>query len=575
MRIIKTILLMAGLSAGLAFPAAAQPAGASNYLPPAATGRTNVAAPEQPAPQPPALLAADTAGTNAPQATAAAAGTNVVAAATNAPEPTVIVESGTNGIRLNVVNAPLSLVLQHLVKAAGFIVNGTTQVRGTITVMSEGLVTKDEAVALLNSELKKNGYAVVRNDRILTIVEQGSVKTANLDITTPYNPDDVESSDEVVTAIIHIRYANAPQLMANLEILLPTTATLSANESANTLILVATKTDIKRMLKIINALDSSIANVSSIKVIPLKYADAKDTAALITQLFGSQGGNQVSTTGGRGGGFLSMLAGGGGPFGGGGSPFGGGGFGSRGGGSSGRGGSGGTSGAAAARIVAVGDDRSNSVVVSAPADMLAAIEETVKAIDMQVADETQLRYFHLVYADPSELADQLTQLFPDPTAATSGSQNNNVPFFFGRFGRGGGAPGASTSANQSGRTVRLGKVIVVPDPRTQSLFISASKTMMPEIEALIKELDAERGRPEIVKSFDLHNADPQDVQSVLQDLFNRNTRVQNNNNNRGIMGTSNPLTTRETQQNQNSSSSGFGTSGSRAGGAGGTGTGGF
>jgi len=39
------------------------------------------------------------------------------------------------------------------------------------------------------------------------------------------------------------------------------------------------------MLKIINALDLSIASVSSIKVIPLKYADAKDTATLITQLF--------------------------------------------------------------------------------------------------------------------------------------------------------------------------------------------------------------------------------------------------------------------------------------------------
>ena len=107
--------------------------------------------------------------------------------------------------------------------------------------------------------------------------------------------------------------------MPNLELLLPTTATLSANESANSLILVATKTDIKRMLKIIDALDTSIASVSSIRVIPLKYADAKDTATLITSLFSSQGGGQGGGSGGGGGraNLFSMIAGGGG-FGGGG-----------------------------------------------------------------------------------------------------------------------------------------------------------------------------------------------------------------------------------------------------------------
>ncbi len=73
----------------------------------------------------------------------------------------------------------------------------------------------------------------------------------------------------MVTQIIPVKYANVTQLVPNLELLLPTTATLSANESANSLILVATKTDIKRMLKIISALDTSIASVSSIRVIPL------------------------------------------------------------------------------------------------------------------------------------------------------------------------------------------------------------------------------------------------------------------------------------------------------------------
>jgi hypothetical protein len=72
------------------------------------------------------------------------------------------------------------------------------------------------------------------------------------------------------------------------------------------------------------------ASVSSIQVIPLKYADAKHTATLISSLFTSPGGGSAAT----------------------------------------------------ARVVAVGDDRTHALVVSAPADLMATIENTVKDIDI-------------------------------------------------------------------------------------------------------------------------------------------------------------------------------------------------
>ena len=99
-------------------------------------------------------------------------------------------------------------------------------------------------------------------------------------------------------------------------------------------------------------------------------------------------------------------------------------------------------GAAAAKVVAVGDDRSNSLVVSAPADLLATIETMVKEIDQEVTDVTELRVFRLVNADPSETADQLATLFPDPTTSGTGNQNSMTPFFF----RGGAAAGGADPA---------------------------------------------------------------------------------------------------------------------------------
>jgi hypothetical protein len=323
------------------------------------------------------------------------------------------------------------------------------------------------------------------------------------------------------------------------------------------------------MLKIINALDSSIANVSTIKVIPLQYADAKDTAALITSLFTPQNSTQGGGNGGGGnrGNLFNMFGRGG--FGPGG--FGGGGFGGRGGGGGNTGGST-SSGAAAVHVVAVADDRSNSLVISAPADMLSTIEEMVQRIDQDVTDTAELKVFRLTNADPSEMADQLTQLFPDPS--TSGQ--NNVPFFLRGFG---GGPGANASSTQSSdRLKRLGRVLAVPDPRTGSIIVTAAKTLMPQITDMIGELDCNKGRKEVVGFYELKNADPQDVYVNLTDLFNRNTRLNNNNNNsHSFIGNNNPLTQRETQNTQattGSTTSGFG-SGGASGGSSSRGGGGF
>jgi type II secretory pathway component GspD/PulD (secretin) len=572
MKTINQFLLIAWLSTGTAILAAEPAPGVPTNEPPSAPATTIRAGTDQaaPAPAPPSETVANPAAIPAAmdlapdRATKAVAGTNAVTAtnavaAANPAPPPVVVENGTNGLRLNFRGAPLSLVLDYLSDAAGFIINKETDVRGTVEVWSKEPLTKDEAVEVLNSVLKKNGCAVIRNGRILTIVAQDTAKSRDLPVEVGSNSEEVEKSNEVVTQIIPVRYASVSQLVPNLELLLPSTATLTANESANSLILVATKTDIKRILKIISALDTSIASISTIKVIPLQYADAKETATLITQLFSSQAGSQSSSRG-----TLFGMFGGGGPFGG--PP----GFGDRDRGrssSSSRSGSG--AGAAAKNVVAVGDDRSNSVVISAPADLLATIETMVKEIDQEVSDVTELRVFRLVNADPTEIADQLAMLFPDPSTGTTGrSQTSSFPFFF----RGSSSRDRSTTASDSDRAKKMGRVLAVADPRTSSIIVMASKTLMPQIAEMVAELDSDKGRKEVVGFYDLQNADPQDVQSALQDLFNRNTRMNNNNQNT-MLGQNNPLT-RRAQQNQQTTTGGtIGRSGGSTRGASGIGGG--
>ena len=448
-------------------------------------------------------------------------------------------------------------MLNYLSDAAGFIINKETEVRGTVEVWSKEPVTKDEAVDLLNSVLKKNGYAVTRNGRILTIVSLETAKTADLEIVTGNKWEDVEKSDEVVTQIIPVRYASASQLVNNLQVLLPTTATLTVNESANSMILVATKRDVRRMLKIVAALDGSIANISSIKVFQLHYADAKQVANEIQQLFtpqSSQGGGGIS---GRAQ-LFSMFRGGG--FGGPGGP-------------GGPGGSSGTSGnganAAGTRVVATSDDYSNSLIVSAAEDLMKTITDMVQQLDVPTSDVTELRVFTLAHADPVELADQISQLFPSDTRSGS-DPNQGFGGGFRFFGGRGGRAGGTSDTTSSERIKKKSQVIAVADPRTSSLLVSAAGELMPQLAAMIEQLDASAAKKEVVKVFDLRNADPQDVNQVLQDLFNKNNTMRaSSTSSRSMLGNNNPLTQRETQTITTSptlNTGTTGTGGSRGGG---------
>jgi general secretion pathway protein D len=483
---------------------------------------------ESPSKAPPTETSGASASTNAP---AVDGQTTTPVPPADLPEPTTpettntTTETSGNGLHLNFRNAPLALVLDYLSDAAGFIINKEADVKGTVDVWSKEPVSKEDAVKLLNSVLRKNGYGVTRDGRILTIVSLESAKTSDLDILQGDKWEDVEKGDEVVTQIIPVRYANATQLMNNLQILLPMTDTISVNESANSLILVATKTDIRRMLRIVRALDTSIASVSSIKVFPLRYADAKDLATVIQQLFAPQtaqnaGGNNPRAQ------FFNMMRGG--PFGGPGGPQ----------------GANNNNGANAAgtKVTAAADDYSNSLIVSASTELMATISDMVQQIDQPATDVTELRVFHLLNADPSELADQLSQLFPDDTRnGTTQNQGGGGFRFFG---------GRNNQNTPSDRMKKKSRVLAVPDPRTSSLLVSAAGDLMPQIAEMVERLDASPAKKEVVKVFDLENADPQDVNQVLQDLFQRsgNIRANNNNTRTSLLGQGNPLVQRSTQQ---------------------------
>lgn len=446
-----------------------------------------------------------------------------VPATAPATTPAPSFTDGEKGLRMNFRGVPLEMVLDYLSDAAGFIIVLETPVSGKVDAWSNAPLGKQDAVDLLNTVLAKNGYAAIRNGRTLRIISRDDARTKDVPVTSGNDPQEIVKSEEMVTQIIPVRYANATQLIQNLQPLIPAYArdSFSANESGNSLLLTATKTDVRRIVQIVRALDDSISSTSNLKVFALKYADAKALATAVKELFTVQASQQGggNNRGGNFGGF-----GGQGGFGG---PGGFGGFGAQGGGGGGRGNRGTTTGGI--KVNAVADEESNSLIVSAPEDVMPSIEKLVEQLDVASTDVTELRVFRLHNADPMEMADLFAELFPDETNSRNGNQNQGG-FQFGGF-RGGPFGGGNNRNNQnasSERQKKKGRVSAVADQRTSSLIVSAASELMPQIEEMIKQLD-QPAKQQKVFVYSLENADVDQVQQILRDMFERSGSSANRN----------------------------------------------
>ena len=197
-------------------------------------------------------------------------------------------------IRLNFKDTPLNSVLEYLSKEAGFAIIKDTDISGNVDAISDQPLTKSEAFDMLNSILYAKGYAAIRNGRILTIVDVKDAKTRLIPVKQGADPDMIPPNDEMVTQIIPIRYANASQLVQNLQPLLNEDAQLSANESSNALIMTDTQANIRRVTQIVQALDTSISGITAMRVYPLRNANATEAAEIINQVMGGDSSSNRS-----------------------------------------------------------------------------------------------------------------------------------------------------------------------------------------------------------------------------------------------------------------------------------------
>ena len=453
-------------------------------------------------------------------------------------------------LTMNFEGVPLQSVLEYMSEAADLIILGETKVEGKVNILSKKPLNREEAVELLIVVLNENGYAAIRRgERMLKIVEKDKALIEDLPVKSGANPEDIPKNDLMVTQIIPIRFGNAGQLIENIKELLPDYATISANDGSNAIILTDTQQNIHRIAEIVSALDTSISSISEIRVFPLVYADAKQLADVIKGLFesSSSGSSRSSSSRSSGSsGIAEMMR----------ARFGGGSSSSRSSGSSGRssrsGGSGSSAAlAAASRVVAISEERTNSLVVSAPSDVIPTIEQLVKEMDRTIEDVTEIEVFKLQNADAYEMAEVLTNLFSDKDEIES----SRGGYRFGSYGRSSSSSSRSqsgSSGNSSERMLQQKKVVAVADPRTNSVIVSATAELMKQIALMVERLDDNKAKRQKVYTYSLQNADVEGVSEILRNMFEQQNGNFNSTRNRSSSDQQNPLDNRRVSDPQSS-----------------------
>lgn len=188
---------------------------------------------------------------------------------------------------------------------------------------------------------------------------------------------------------------------------------------------------------------------------------------------------------------------------------------------------------------------SNSLVVTDTEMNVHHIVQIVAALDGSIDTVSTTQVFVLKNADPIEMATLITNLYGTPTGTTGattalpGQGRPGFPgggyggygggFGGGRNGGGGGqgggnrgaAPAAGAARPSSGRSI---PVVAIADPRTLSVVVTAAKEQMPEITEMIARLDSNSGRKQNAYTITMQNADVQQVQAILQNLFQSSTQ---------------------------------------------------
>ncbi len=168
-------------------------------------------------------------------------------------------------------------------------VTGTTividpAVKGKVKVVSSKPVSRTELYDLFLSILDVHGYTAVRSGEVVRVIPNKNARSAPVDVISGTSI----INDEYVTQVIRLDNVSAAKLIPVLRPLVPQQAHMAAYAPSNAIIISDIRANIDRIAKIIDRMDQSA--VKKTEVVKLRYGVAADVVEMLKTLEKSRAG---------------------------------------------------------------------------------------------------------------------------------------------------------------------------------------------------------------------------------------------------------------------------------------------
>lgn len=157
-------------------------------------------------------------------------------------------------------------------------------VKGKVKVISSKPVSKAELYDLFLSILDVHGYTAVRSGVVVRVIPNKNARSAPVDVISGTSV----INDEYVTQVIRLDNVSAAKLIPVLRPLVPQQAHMAAYAPSNAIIISDIRSNINRMEDIIARMDQSA--VKKTEIIKLKYGVATDVVEMLKTLEKSRAG---------------------------------------------------------------------------------------------------------------------------------------------------------------------------------------------------------------------------------------------------------------------------------------------
>jgi general secretion pathway protein D len=218
-------------------------------------------------------------------------------------------------IVLNFDNADIETVIEAVSEAVGFDYTIAPDVRGKVTVHTARAVSPEDAFSILLSILEVHGFTAVKAGTLYKIVRTETARqraiptfiapppgaagspaapaapTPGSSLHAPPAPSDrgtMPAQDRLLTHVVPGRFRSASALARVVHPLVGARGSLIADPHANVLIVRDTAANVGRILEVVARLDVEPAG-DEVRVIPLRFADARYLAGILNQAFAGSG----------------------------------------------------------------------------------------------------------------------------------------------------------------------------------------------------------------------------------------------------------------------------------------------